>query len=715
MPEQIRFLYSPLIKLYLNTGQYEKAIKFYYEEYEKTKGPALSTTNEDMADIFRFSKQYNKALVLYSKLYNPRSQDVYKTRILGKVMDTYYRMGEYEKAEKIFGLVSDIISKNNIYNEYAVEFLLRKGEYDKAINMIESTEKDGKSLKINEKVAISFQKALAFKYTGNLELAANEIEKAVSLLENIRDMTRLREYFFRGGRVDIYKEAVSIFAEKYLSSGKTDKESLNKAFYFAELSKGRTLLDKLVANTDIDKRSILPEDLREKEKDFVFQLRYLDSTYEQKIKEKGYEDFLKERERLRKDFEAFLEELSQKYPMYVSLYYPRPLKANDIRLKNGECLVEYVLTENNIYVFVINRSLSDIIALPEKKADIEAKVADLIEYIRSDKQDKFLNLAHELYKLLLKPLSVDKSKSLIIIPDGILGVVPFEALVADKKGDYRTSEYLGDNFNISYLQSVTVMATLENKKTSNQKELLFAVANPVFGQSESQYSETKNGENNKGTTQFAFRGLKIAKETSNEKVDWEEITFPPLPETETEVKEIAKILNVTPKAPQILLGLDASEENVKKTELEKYKYIHFATHASLPGYIAGIQEPFILLSQVGNHNEDGFLTLSEASNLKLNADMVVLSACVTGIGEEIDGEGIANFARAFEQAGAKSVVVSLWEVPSESAVEFMKVFYSYLNSGNTKLESIKYARRDIKLKYPNPYYWAVFVLYGYNI
>ncbi|MBZ4672764.1 MAG: tetratricopeptide repeat protein [Deferribacteraceae bacterium] len=716
MPAQIRFLYSPLIKLYLNTGQYEKAIKFYYEEYNKIKGPDLSTTNEDMADIFRFSKQYHKALTLYSKLYNPRSQDLYKVRILGKVMDTYYRMGEYEKAEKNFGLVSDIVNKNNIYNEYVIEFLLRQGEFEKALNIIESADKYTKPVNINEKVARSFQKALAFKFLGKLELAGSEIENTISLIENIRDMTKLREYFFRGGRVNVYKEAVSIFSERYLSSGKTDNESLNKAFYYAELSKGRTLLDKLVANMDVDKRSVLPNDLKEKEKEFVFQLRYLDSTYEEMVKKDGYEEYLNKRDSLRREFEAFVEELNKQYPMYVSLYYPRPLMAKDIKLKDNECLVEYVLTENNIYVFVIRSNLSEIVALPVKKVVIEEKVTDLLEYIRRNKKDKFLNLSHELYQLLLKPLNIEQSKSLIIIPDGILGVVPFDALVKDKSEDFNTSVYAGDNLSISYLQSATVMAILGNKNTTDQKELLFAVANPVFSKPDYQYSKTENAEDtNQNAPQFAFRGLKISKETSVEKVDWEEITFPPLPETETEVKEIAKILNVTPKTPQILLGLDASEENVKKAELEKYKYIHFATHASLPGFIAGIQEPFILLSQVENHSEDGFLTLSEVSNLKLNADMVVLSACVTGLGKEIDGEGIANFARAFEQAGAKSVVVSLWEVPSEPAVEFMKVFYTYLNLGFNRLESIRYTKRDIKLKYPNPYYWAVFVLYGYNI
>jgi len=98
--------------------------------------------------------------------------------------------------------------------------------------------------------------------------------------------------------------------------------------------------------------------------------------------------------------------------------------------------------------------------------------------------------------------------------------------------------------------------------------------------------------------------------------------------------------------------------------------------------------------------------------MMLNADMVVLSACVTGLGKEVEGEGVVNFARAFQQAGAKAVVVSLWEVASKPAVEYMKTFYNYLKSGKSRAEAMKLARAEIKTKYPSPFYWAVFILHG---
>jgi len=129
--------------------------------------------------------------------------------------------------------------------------------------------------------------------------------------------------------------------------------------------------------------------------------------------------------------------------------------------------------------------------------------------------------------------------------------------------------------------------------------------------------------------------------------------------------------------------------------------------------VQGINEPFILLGQVENQgDDDGFLTLSETLGIHLKADMVVLSACVTGLGREVEGEGVVNFARAFQQAGAESVVVSLWEVASQPAVEYMKIYYSHLKAGRNRAEALRLARNAIKAKYPDPFYWAVFILHG---
>ena len=113
----------------------------------------------------------------------------------------------------------------------------------------------------------------------------------------------------------------------------------------------------------------------------------------------------------------------------------------------------------------------------------------------------------------------------------------------------------------------------------------------------------------------------------------------------------------------------------------------------------GIKEPFIILGQVENEStHDGFLTMSEVLDLKLDADLVVLSACVTGKGKIMEGEGVSNFARVFHYAGARSVLVSLWEVASNETVEYMESFYRHIKQGKNQIRSIDTRKKRDKIK-----------------
>ena len=220
----------------------------------------------------------------------------------------------------------------------------------------------------------------------------------------------------------------------------------------------------------------------------------------------------------------------------------------------------------------------------------------------------------------------------------------------------------------------------------------------------------------RGAPPAAFRALAASQEfgkTTRDGKTGVELVYPPLPETEAEVLAIARLFAVEPKPPDVLLDLKANEASLRQSPLPAYRYLHFATHADLPGRVQGIREPFLLLGQVGNEGQDnGFFTLSKVLGLKLNAEMVVLSACVTGRGKVMEGEGVVNFSRAFQHAGAQSVLVSLWEVASLEAVEFMTEFYGHLKEGKPRSEALRLARRAIKAKYPQPFFWAVFILHG---
>ena len=119
------------------------------------------------------------------------------------------------------------------------------------------------------------------------------------------------------------------------------------------------------------------------------------------------------------------------------------------------------------------------------------------------------------------------------------------------------------------------------------------------------------------------------------------------------------------------------------------------------------------MGQVGNQaGDNGFLTLSKVLGLKLRAETVVLSACVTGRGQVMEGEGVANFARAFQQAGARSVMVTLWNIPVDESLKFYHEFYQALKAGKPKMEALKTARQAVRAKESHPYFWSGIILHG---
>ena len=322
----------------------------------------------------------------------------------------------------------------------------------------------------------------------------------------------------------------------------------------------------------------------------------------------------------------------------------------------------------------------------------------------------------------LEGLSADTR--LIIVPDGLLGTLPFEALVMRVGKNIADSEYVGDRYTISYAQSATVLALTRKLKPSQATCPLFALGDPFYSAKDPRYLAYKAGNSQpmllasaQDFSQSAVRALATRREwgkTGADDTEGEEIVYVPLAETRDEVLTIAKQFNTPPEPPDVLLNIAANETTFRQSPLKNYRFLHFATHADLPGKVQGINEPFILLGQVENAEEDdGFLRMTEVLDLRLDAELVTLSACLTGRGEVMDGEGVVNFARAFQYAGARNIVVSLWEVASDPAVEFMQTFYGYAKQpGVCKADALRRTRQELKAKYPNPYYWAVFIIHG---
>ena len=730
--------------VYACLGKSDKALSYYKQSLDleqqlhRKQKVAITFSNIGM-EYFRLG-QYenaldylNKALKIDRELNNPHNIAVR----LNNIGAVYLRQKRYGEAEEVFLERKDIgkrIAKTRLIHAGLVEVYLATKRYSEALALLKELPPTWRD---NRKRQMEYhtQYGQALKGKGILRESSQELFKAVSIVEEIRGEVSERGGFFGGGgyvsRLSPHRELVTVLSEMAVNGEKMDdsfraygKDPVSAAFYFSEMTKARTLLEAIAESAKRSRSVKIPQYLKEQEQSLLNQIAAADRQWEDAFK-KGKDALirLKERKRILTDeLDNLIKELRQKYPGYAALYYPEPVPPEDLPLTEDEVLLEYAIGEDSGYLFVVRKGgVKRLVKIPVTKKRLEEKIKSFIEPMNTKEYEKFsVKEANALYDLLLSEAvrDVHENEKIIIVPDGILGLLPFEALVIKEGKDEKDTLYAGDRHAISYYQSASVLSIERSLKYINPEKTLFALGNPVYSNKDPRYIAWKKREKEPviaSLKEYAFRGLAIKAKwgkTTEEDIG-NKVEFPPLPETEIEVKEIAKIMGVSPEPPDVLLSVLANETEVRKADLEKYRYIHFATHASLPGMVQGINEPFILLSQVENHgSDDGFLTLSDVLDFKLNADMVVLSACVTGVGKEVEGEGVVNFARAFQYAGAKAVVVSLWEVASEPAVEYMKIFYGQLKAGKSRSEALKFARNEIKAKYPNPFFWTVFILHG---
>lgn len=729
--------------VYSLTGQYKKAI-FYHEEaikirkkYELSEDLGLSLLNVGV--IYSEIGQHKKALAYYKEslnIFRKLNNSRYMAAILDNIGYTYLAQKMYKEAENNFIESDKEQKKTGIElrgNLSLAELYVATKRFDDALSIL----KNGVPTWVDTdlyRIQFHTLQGLSFKNTMMLRKASSELLKAVTTSEDIRQRLKEREGFLGaglyGGHIRAYRELVAVLSEISLKGEKMDEglmpygmDPASSAFYFSELIKARALLEAIATSGKKYNKSEIPTSIKQKEEDILAQLSLIETQWSE-IHKKGESAFLKlknKKKELQKELDNLVSVLRKDYPLYASLNYPKPISNKELQLKDNQVLVEYAITGDASYVFVVRKGkVQKLVKIPLSKDVIEAKVKKFIEPFNTNQiSGVSLSLAKEMYDILLSDAlkDVKETEKIIIVPDGILGLLPFEALVIKQGNDFKDSVYVTDRFAVTYSQSATALSLINILKHSEAKKPLFALGNPVYDKSDPRYIAYKQGQLQKpllaqNLNQYAFRGITVLPKSGSGN-EWEEVVYMPLPETETEVRTIAKLFNIQPVPPDVLLNVSASETNFRSIDLRSYRYIHFATHADLPGKVQGITEPFIILGQVENKDKnDGFLTLSEVLGLGLDADMVVLSACSTGKGEMIEGEGVSNFARAFQHAGSRSVVVSLWEVASKETVEYMESFYKHLKAGQSKTEALRLARKEIKAKYPNPFYWAVFILHG---
>jgi len=362
-----------------------------------------------------------------------------------------------------------------------------------------------------------------------------------------------------------------------------------------------------------------------------------------------------------------------------TMMHPVNLSNLQKALGPNELLIEYVLAEPNSYAFAITRDSVSPYQLPPK-ATIEADAAMYRKEIRSRKEDK--ELAHRLFAELLEPITAYASKTdLVVIPDGGLHLLPFAALMDG-------TDYLLKSHTIDVNPSSTVYSLIHSRLQEERTAVM-----PYIGVAA--WAPQTADEVNSVT--MAIKRAVSGPERSE---------LVPLPDSKAEVEAIAADL---PKPSTILEGSEATEGHFKALPLDSTDVIHLALHGYVdldyPDRSALVFAPEI------SGSEDGLLQVREIRNLHLKAKLVTLSACDTGVGP-IGETGVENIVNAFIEAGADSVVSTLWEVEDHSTERLMTDFYSQLAAHKRKVDALRSAQLDLLREGLPPYYWASFQMVG---
>ncbi len=430
-------------------------------------------------------------------------------------------------------------------------------------------------------------------------------------------------------------------------------------------------------------------------------------------------------------------------PRYNALQRTQPLTLAEVQtqvLDNDTVLLEYNLGPEHSYLWAVTKNNGlTLYRLPARQS-IEQQAVALREQLLpvgqsrsivdlADSSQRGLKLggaqiapqnvqayaaaANALYQSIVAPAAaVIAGKRLLVVADGALNYVPFQALVTQPAGtDFASLSYLVLTNEIVYAPSASVIAVIRQQAHAQGGQGLLVVADPVFDASDPR-AKSAAGAMRGGFGHLALTsaigdvaGLKIAT-----------LKLVRLTGTRTEAEEIAGLARKSGSATDVWLDLDASEGNIEQRDLSRYRMLHIATHGLLDAERP--QFTGLALAPIGTADADGFLRVGEVFNLRLGSPLVILSACETGLGKERRGEGVIGLTRAFMYAGAPTVGVSLWSVADKSTAELMPDFYQRMLTGQAPSSAPAAALRAAQQQmiagkhYSAPFYWAPFILVG---
>lgn len=622
-------------------------------------------------------------------------------KALNNIGSVYYQLNKnyealkyfeaaYKKAVKTDDIEEMSIILNNIGIVYSVQ-----GDYEQSAKYFQKAIDFALEIKGGQTLwEAFFEIGNSYKKQSKFIEAKEKYENSITIIEGVRSTIELEElkasYFGTDKRLEAYHNMIEILFN--LNKSAPQKGYDIEAFNYLERAKARAFLDSLeVSEVSISqgidfKLSNREIQLSNKISSLYKKLLQTESTPEQrnKISEdiKNYEDQL----------DKLKLEIRMTSPAYADLKYPQIITLKEVQenlLDGKTAFFAYSIGKESSYGFAISKRGFKIFPISSRN-DIQKKVAEYKKAI-SDKDNLDFRIGFELYSELIRPGLDEKIQKLVFFPDDILYFLPFEALLTQKNN----RQWLINKYTIAYAPSISSLREIIKRSKNNGKRRgkdLLAFGDPVYDEEDSGNSEKNSIDLFQNF--YSPQGLKLFR----------------LNYSGMEVQRIASLFRKTKE--QVFLREKASEAVLKSQKLEDFKIIHFAAHAVIDD-----QKParsLIVLSLNQDSRQYDFVQMRDIYNLKMNSDLVTLSACQTGLGQFIRGEGIEGLSRAFFYAGASSVLMSLWAVNDQASYQLMERFYYHLRSSESIMEALQKAKLEMIRSgvFSHPFYWAGFVITG---
>jgi len=707
--------------IYGELGENQIALDMYEQVAEGLKkiGETDPAVISNLAASYFKLGQYQRALDAHLQVLELRKDPKYNAKraiTLSNVGNCYYQLGNtikaldyYNQSLPLMREAGDNYYTATVLNHTGVAYR-SLGEYDKALGYFNEALELRRKAGDQRGIATTLSDlAHLERDRGNLVEARQRIEAALAQVERVRlnvASPRLRTSYFAS--VQEYREFYIDLLMR-LSQEKPSEQLERVAFNASETGRARSLLQLLseagskihhgIDHSLLERKLTLTELIDAKAQS---QMELLSSKHT----EEEADAARKELSSLTNELEQLESRIRESSPQFNALVRPTPLGLEEIQekiLDHDTLLLEYSLGEERSFVWAVTPDAIKSFELP-KRAVIEPAARRVYELVTARTGAEYAKASAILSRMILGPVAAElKDKRLLIVSDGVLLYIPFASLP-----DPADTRALIVAHEVVMAPSASVVGLLR-QETANRKpasKTVAVLADPVFSNNDPRVAAARLGRPapiEKDTPAVALRS------GADSGLDGlRRLRF-----SRQEADAIARLAGTDGKLEAV--DFAANRKLATSDELGQYRVVHFATHGIVNNSHPELSGIVLSLVDEKGQPQNGFLRLYDLYNLKLSADLVVLSACQTALGKEIRGEGLVGLTRGFMYAGAPRVIASLWQIDDRASAEFMKRFYEAMLGQNLRPSAALRAAQLSMSQDPRwhePHYWAAFTLQG---